>query len=152
MPSDGSSLLFKAVPKPLRFGSAEKRALKNFAQRLSLRVGDGYPFCCLITNDEALRLLNRDFRNKDYPTDVLSFPRTAPADELGEIAISAERAAEQAQKYGHELLDEVRVLMLHGVLHLAGMDHERDNGEMKRAERKLRLEFGLPTGLIVRAK
>ena len=70
---------------------------------------------------------------------------------LGEIAISADRAAEQAREFGHSRLDEIRILMLHGVLHLLGMDHETDRGRMARAEARWRRKLDLPTGLIARA-
>lgn len=119
---------------------------------MSERVGQSRAFCCLVTSDEELRRLNREFLNQDYPTDVLSFPAAEEGGELGELAISIERADAQARQYEHALLDELRVLMLHGVLHLRGMDHERDRGEMARAERKLRKELGLPNGLIARAR
>jgi probable rRNA maturation factor len=151
MSSEGSSLLFRNIPKSLRLGSEHKRALKVFAQTLSDRVAGGRPFCCLVANDEMLRQLNRDFLNADYATDVLSFPSATDGNGLGELAISVERASEQAQRYGHDLLDELRVLMLHGVLHLAGMDHERDKGKMARIERKLRFELNLPSTLTARA-
>jgi probable rRNA maturation factor len=150
MSSEGSSLLFKAIPVELRFQPDEKRELRRFTKHLSKRVADGRSFCCLLTNDETLRKLNSQFRQLDQPTDVLSFPVNSYDGDIGELAISVERAAAQAQRYGHGLLDEVRILMLHGVLHLAGMDHQRDRGEMARAERKLRVEFGLPNGLIGR--
>src|SRR6185312_6268336 len=137
MSPEGSSLVFRAVPKSLRLAAGDKAKLKTFANELSRRAGGGRPFCCLLADDETLRGLNREFRKKDYTTDVLSFPAISPSSELGELAISIERAAEQARQYGHALLDEVRILMVHGVLHLAGMDHETDRGEMARAERKL---------------
>lgn len=152
MSPEGSSLLFRAIPKSLQLGAEHKRTLGAFAQTLSNRIAGGRPFCCLVANDKMLRQLNRDFRNADYATDVLSFPNATNGDALGELAISVERASEQAQSYGHALLDELRILMLHGVLHLAGMDHERDNGKMARAERKLRLELNLPSTLITRAR
>ncbi len=85
----------------------------------------------------------------DYATDVLSFPSAGNGD-LGELAISAERAAVQAEHFGHSRLDEIRVLMLHGVLHLTGLDHERDRGKMARAEGRWRTEFQLPGTLIAR--
>lgn len=151
MSSEGSSLVYRAIPKSLRLGTGDKAKLKIFANKLSDRVGGGRPFCCLLADDTTLLGLNREFRKKDYPADVLSFPAFSPSSDLGEIAISVERAAEQARQYGHVLLDEIRILMLHGVLHLAGMDHETDRGEMARAERKLRLDFGLPASLIARA-
>lgn len=152
MSPEGSSLLFQGIPASLRFQPEQKRVLQRFAKHLSKRIADGRSFCCLLTNDEALQRLNSQFRHLDQPTDVLSFPRIAANGELGELAISVERAAGQARQYGHGLLDEVRILMLHGVLHLVGMDHERDRGEMERVERKLRTEFGLPDGLIARAR
>ena len=71
---------------------------------------------------------------------------------LGEMAISVERAKEQANEFGHTLEDEIEILMLHGVLHLMGMDHERDSGRMRRAETQWRKTLGLPGGLIERAQ
>jgi probable rRNA maturation factor len=98
--------------------------------------------------------LNREFLRRDYATDVLSFPSNAQAGEgsLGEIAISAQKAAQQARQFGHSVEDEIRILMLHGVLHLTGMDHERDAGRMGRAEARWRQKLGLPAGLIERAR
>ncbi len=95
---------------------------------------------CLITDDRELRALNRRFLRKDFATDVLSFPSSieTPNGEAGEIAISLDRAAAQAAELGHSVEEELRILMLHGVLHLAGMDHETDSGEMARAEARWR--------------
>ncbi|HEY6992057.1 MAG TPA: rRNA maturation RNase YbeY [Bryobacteraceae bacterium] len=121
--------------------------MSHFARDLSQAITAGRPFNCLITDDSELQRLNRTFLKNDYPTDVLSF---ANGDALGEIAISAERAAAQAQSFGHSLLDEIRILMLHGLLHLSGMDHEKDRGEMARAEAHCRGKFGLPQTLIAR--
>ncbi len=98
---------------------------------------------CLIATDEELQTLNQEFCGKNYATDVLSFP---PDD----IAISFDRAAAQAAELGHTVEDELRILILHGLLHLAGMDHERDGGAMKRAEARWRKRLGLPSGLIER--
>jgi probable rRNA maturation factor len=99
-----------------------------------------------------MQSLNSRFRKKDIPTDVLSFP--APhnlADKIsGDIAISAEIAQDNAKCLGHSGIEEIQILVLHGVLHLAGLDHERDNGEMARKEMRLRRTLGLPTGLIER--
>ena len=106
----------------------------------------------LLADDATLRQLNNSFRGKDKPTDVLSFP--APADfakqHAGDLAISLETAARQSAAYGHTLRDEVRILLLHGLLHLSGEDHETDNGEMAAREATLRLELKLPTTLIER--
>lgn len=146
-----STVLFKALPVPLKFTSPEKRLLSNFSQILSQHVVEGRPFTTLITNDRELQKLNRQFLGHDYPTDVLSFPSPALSPDLGELAISIERADAQARAFGHSRVDEVRILMLHGLLHLAGMDHERDRGSMARAEKKWRLHFELPQTLISRA-
>jgi probable rRNA maturation factor len=151
MSSDGSLLVFRDVPAHLRLGTAEKKELRNFAKDLSDRVAPGRPFCCLISSDNELQRLNREFLHHDYPTDVLSFPAGEQGGDLGDLAISIERAEIQARQYRHRVLDELRILMLHGVLHLTGMDHEGDRGEMARAERKFRKELGLPDGLIARA-
>ena len=99
-------------------------------------VAGGRRFSCLLTDDRELRRLNREFLGKDYPTDVLSFPEPGPDDFLGEMAISVERAEEQARSRGHRLEEEIGILMLHGVLHLLGMDHESDRGRMARAEKR----------------
>ncbi|MGA2599779.1 MAG: rRNA maturation RNase YbeY [Bryobacteraceae bacterium] len=108
------------------------------------------PFNALIANDAELRRLNKQFRKKDYATDVLSFPSIEPEKSLGELAISWDRAKAQASEYGHTVSDEIRILMLHGVLHLAGMDHEKDHGEMARAEIRWRKRLNLPASLIER--
>lgn len=105
----------------------------------------------LIAGDAELRRLNRTFRRKDRPTDVLSFPSIVDG-EAGDIAISAQAAARQARGLGHSLPDEIKVLVLHGVLHLAGYDHEEDAGEMARKEQRLRRRLGLPRSLTERAK
>ena len=83
---------------------------------------------------------------------LLSFPSGGKEGVLGEIAISLDRAREQAAEYGHDAAAEVRILMLHGLLHLLGMDHEQDNGEMTRTERRWRKRFGLPPALIERTR
>jgi probable rRNA maturation factor len=106
----------------------------------------------MITSSRELRSLNRQFRGKDKPTDVLSFPALPGwADgQAGDVAISADIAAQNARALGHSPADEVKILVLHGVLHLAGYDHEQDSGEMARKEDKLRQLLGLPIGLIER--
>jgi probable rRNA maturation factor len=128
-----------------------RAALRGFASELQHTVAGGRPFDILITRDAELRRLNREFLGHDYPTDVLSFPSGARDGFLGEIAISVDRAREQAAEQGHGADVELRILMLHGVLHLTGMDHERDGGRMRRAEARWRKQFGQPSGLIERA-
>lgn len=144
------TLLFRAIPPPFRFTADEKRNIKRFARDLAARVADGYTFTCLFTSDGELRRLNKAFLGHDYPTDVLSFPSSGGMG-LGEMAISVERADAQAIEFGHTRMDEVRLLMLHGVLHLTGLDHEIDKGEMKQTEQKWRSEFELPSALTARA-
>jgi probable rRNA maturation factor len=102
-----------------------------------------------IVADARVHALNRRYRRKDAPTDVLSFP----SDErgyLGDVVIAAGVARRQARAAGHSLQAEIRVLALHGLLHLLGYDHERDDGRMARLERRLRRRGGLPEGLIER--
>ena len=150
MSVDGSTVLFGATPSQLKFSPEDKRALRRFARELERRVVDGKTFHCLITSDREMQRLNHDFMGHDYPTDVLSFRGMDGYGGLGDIAVSSERARAQAQAFGHEHLDEIRILMLHGVLHLSGMDHEHDGGEMDSAEQRWRAEFGLPATLIAR--
>jgi probable rRNA maturation factor len=107
----------------------------------------------LLTTDAAIRKLNRQFRGKDKATDVLSFSAEGIGAEkiAGDLAISLPTARKQAVEQNHSLLTEIKVLILHGLLHLAGHDHESDNGKMARRERLLRTKLGLPQGLIERA-
>jgi len=133
-------------------GEVRPVALTRFARKLQREVARGRRFDCLLTGDAGLRKLNRQFRGKDAATDVLSFPLEAGAGGLGDIAISLARARAQGRRFGHSTECEVRVLMLHGVLHLMGMDHETDGGRMARAERRWRTRLGLPDGLIERVR
>lgn len=106
----------------------------------------------LLTSDAEIRRLNRQFRGKNKATDVLSFPAGGPAagEIAGDLAISVPTARRQAAGQGHSLAIEIKVLMLHGLLHLAGYDHEADQGQMARRERLLRARLNLPQGLIER--
>jgi probable rRNA maturation factor len=144
--SPGDSCVLFHVPAR----GLSRRALRDFAKQLQQQVAARRPFCCLIADDTELRRLNKQFRKKDYPTDVLSFPPADPNGSLGDVAISWDRARAQAAEHEHAVDDEIRILMLHGVLHLAGMDHEKDGGEMARAEILWRKRLNLPTGLIER--
>jgi probable rRNA maturation factor len=129
---------FRRTPATL-----DRAAIENFAQTLSKRLR--VEFTCLLTTDAELKQLNRKFRGKDYATDVLSFTGTQ------ELAISYQRARAQAAEFSHSVEDEIRILILHGVLHLLGMDHETDNGAMARREAIWRRKLGLPNSLIQRA-
>jgi probable rRNA maturation factor len=110
----------------------------------------------LITTSGDMRSLNDRFRGKDKPTDVLSFPTEHSSSAVrrspfaGEIAISADIALDNARRLGHSAATEVRVLILHGILHLAGFDHERDNGQMAVKEASLRRALRLPSSLTER--
>jgi probable rRNA maturation factor len=111
----------------------------------------------LVTNNSELRALNRRFRGADKATDVLSFPsphveRSKARRVAGEVAISADIARENARLMGHTPANEVKILALHGILHLAGYDHERDHGEMARKEIRLRQQLKLEAGLIERTQ
>lgn len=142
--SDDNIVLFRRAPVELDRGQ-----VKRFARAMREQVAGGAPFQCLVTDDRELRRLNREFLGKDYATDVLSFPEH---DALGEMAISAHRAREQAASFGHSIEDEICILMLHGLLHLMGMDHETDRGKMARAEAAWRARLALPAGLIERVR
>jgi probable rRNA maturation factor len=121
--------------------------LQRFARRAQTLARVKGEVDILISSNKRLRDLNRRFRRKDKATDVLSFPRPSG----GDIAISAQIAFENAQRYGHSLASELKILVLHGMLHLAGYDHESDNGRMARAESRLRSQLKLPASLIDRA-
>lgn len=152
-----SSVIFDVASREALGRRVTRRSLREFAETLESRVARGRSFDCLISGDAELRRLNRHYRKKDYATDVLSFPASnaavpKPEKTLGELAISADRALAQARDCGHALGDELRILMLHGLLHLTGLDHETDDGKMARAESRWRKTFGLPDGLIERAR
>ena len=107
--------------------------------------------CIALVSASRMRALNRQFRGKDKTTDVLSFP----SDErgfLGDIVIASGVAKQQAQAAGHPVQTEIRVLALHGLLHLLGYDHEQDEGTMARTEARLRKKAGLKEGLIERGR
>ncbi len=147
MPDSEPLVLFRRAPPGLG-----RRALEEFAGELRARLTGGREFRCLLTNDAALQRLNHQFLGKNYPTDVLSFPAEAGDGALGEMAISVERAAAQARDFHHSVEEEIRILMLHGVLHLMGMDHESDRGKMARAEAAWRMRLALPAGVIERVR
>lgn len=129
-----------------------KATLTNFLRKAQCAVGLDGEVTVLLTSDPAIRKLNRQFRGKDKATDVLSFPAEGPAAMgiAGDLAISVPTAERQAAVQCHSLVLELRVLILHGLLHLAGYDHETDSGQMARRERRLREMLCLPVGLIER--
>lgn len=156
----------RAVRVPLRqltdFLARARHALRLPADALTV---------CLVTNAQMARW-NRAYRGKNGPTDVLSFladtpvqrrirnpirapkrkfakdrvsfaPFTSAASYLGDIAIAPALARDNARRFGRTLNNELRVLILHGILHLMGYDHETDNGQMERRERRLRHALGI---------
>ncbi|HTA78021.1 MAG TPA: rRNA maturation RNase YbeY [Terracidiphilus sp.] len=130
------------------------RVLARFLTQAQAAVRLRGRISVLLTTDKAIRRLNRRFREIDKATDVLSFPADAafPGQEkvAGDLAISVPTARRQCAACGHSLGVELKVLILHGLLHLAGYDHETDSGQMARRERALRAKLGLPQGLIER--
>jgi probable rRNA maturation factor len=145
----------KLPAKQLRLPSTRSltRTLAQFLKQAQAAVRLHGQVTVLLTNDAAMRDLNHRFRGKDKATDVLSFPASnlIRNQEKGDVAISVETARKQSVGLGHSLATEIKVLMLHGLLHLAGYDHENDGGEMQRREQRLRARLGLPPGLIERS-
>jgi probable rRNA maturation factor len=126
--------------------------LDRFVTRAKRGTGLRGSVTVLVTTSRELRRLNQRFRGKDTPTDVLSFPpvHLAAKGFAGDVAISADIAAQNARRLGHSAAEEIKILALHGVLHLSGYDHETDKGTMARREERLRKQLGLPVGLIER--
>lgn len=124
------------------------RGLAAWLARIAPAAARG-EMCIALVSDRRMRALNRQFRGKDAVTDVLSFP-SDDRGFLGDVVIAAGVAARQAREAGHSLATELKVLSLHGLLHLLGHDHETDNGAMARLEQRLRKKAGLPHGLIER--
>ena len=121
----------------------DPNAWTTFAEKALKAIGNsGTSATIAFVSDSSIRKLNRQFRNIDKATDVLSFPADEP-ENLGDVAISVETAAKQAEENGLEFNDEIAQLILHGLLHLSGYDHETDNGEMNRLELRLRKKLGI---------
>jgi len=148
-----------------RVPDLSKLALERFVARARQAAGLEGTVDVLVTSSSEMKALNRRFRGKDKATDVLSFPAAAdnavkrgnvrkpsPNQFAGEIAISAEIASQNARELSHSAAKEVKILVLHGLLHLRGYDHERDHGQMARRENRLRTRLGLPSGLIERTQ
>jgi probable rRNA maturation factor len=157
-------------------GRTIDRRLASWLSRVAPRRARG-TVSVAIVSDARVRALNRQYRRIDHPTDVLSFPGNSPPQRargtrrpysratlnsassaassavenfLGDIVIARGMARRQAREAGHSEATEMKVLALHGLLHLLGYDHERDNGAMARLERRLRRRGGLREGLIER--
>jgi len=139
-------ILKKQVP------GMDESALTRFVAQSKRSVRLTGTINVLVTNSRELKRLNRQFLGKDRATDVLSFPTARiPANAItGDIAIAADIAQQNARRLGHTSAEEIKILVLHGMLHLAGYDHERDDGKMAREEKRLRKSLRLPLGLIER--
>jgi probable rRNA maturation factor len=129
---------------------ANNSQINTFLRAAQRAVGIRGEVNVLIASNDKMRRLNRDFRGKDKTTDVLSFPAAQNGNIAGDIAICRDIARQNAKALGHSLTTEVKILLLHGLLHLAGHDHESDNGEMAALEQRLRAKLKLPLGLIER--
>jgi probable rRNA maturation factor len=132
---------------------ATSTMLERFLARAQRAAGLRGEVNVLIAGSREIRELNRRYRGQPKATDVLSFPSDGGAGKgfAGDMAISADLAAQSARRLGHAPAVELKILMLHGILHLAGYDHERDNGRMAGREERLRTQLGLPTALIARS-
>jgi probable rRNA maturation factor len=150
LPKRSTSAAKTATPRKQRIPTT--RTLARFLRQAQSAVKLGGHVTVLLTTDAAIRRLNRQFRGKNKATDVLSFPAavSGPLNIAGDLAISIPIARRQAEERGHSLAIEIKVLTLHGLLHLAGFDHEKDSGEMARREQRLRAQLRLPHGLIER--
>jgi probable rRNA maturation factor len=131
--------------------------IARFVERARRLIGMRESVNVLVTSSAHIKSLNRKFRRLDEPTDVLSFPTLQVGvlgvkPTAGDVVISAEIARENANRLGHSLEHEVKILVLHGILHLAGFDHEHDAGQMARKESRLRRQLNLETALIERTE
>ncbi len=153
MPDSGTSSWIALVILQKRVVGLTELALDRFVARARRAAGLRAAVNVLVTSNAELRELNRRFRGKDQATDVLSFPALPGLTPryAGDIAISAEIAVHNARTLGHTAAEEIKILALHGILHLRGYDHERDRGKMARREEKLRRDLRLPVALIERA-
>lgn len=122
----------------------DTKTWETFGARAVEAVGKaGSSATIAFVSDRAMRQLNQQFRGVNKATDVLSFPAEDDESTLGDIAISVDTAAAQAKENGLTFDEEVAQLILHGLLHLSGYDHETDNGEMNRLELRLRRKLGI---------
>ena len=155
------ALLFALVSKKFghsviiiqkRTAELSQSGLERFVSRAKRAAGLAGELNVKITSSRELRRLNQRFRGNNAPTDVLSFPAIHGRSNgfAGDVAISADIAAANARRLGHSTAQELKILALHGILHLAGYDHERDNGRMAAKEARLRKQLALPVGLIER--
>ena len=136
--------MIEVVNRQRRF-KVDTESWTTFATKALAAIGKGESSATIaFVSDKRIRALNRQFRGIDKATDVLSFPADGPDESnLGDIAISTETAARQAKENGLSFDGEIAQLILHGLLHLSGYDHETDNGEMNRLELRLRRKLNI---------
>ena len=150
--SDGEQRL-RVLVADERGRSVPANGLASWLRRVAPARARGTVSIALVS-DDRIRALNRTYRRKNHATDVLSFPTNARDSRvepfLGDIVIARGVAKRQAREVGHSEATELRVLALHGLLHLLGYDHEQDDGRMARVERRLRRKGGLRQGLTER--
>lgn len=133
-----------ALQNPNRYPEARPALWRAWLGALLAELApDADSFGVRFASDRELRRFNRELRGKDYATDVLSFPgeETFDGRHLGDVLISVPVARRQAAERGHTVDRELQILLLHGVLHCLGHDHETDGGKMERLERKLARQF-----------
>ena len=112
-------------------------------------------FELIVVDNDTIQSINKEYRNIDKPTDVLSFPLDVSCEGMpiiGSIIISSDKVIEMAKEFNHSILDEFKLLLIHGLLHLIGYDHETDNGEMREKEGEIIKHFNLPKSLIIRVE
>jgi probable rRNA maturation factor len=132
------------VQNPCQYREAGARRLRPWLVELVASLVDAAPsFVVRFVSDREMRQLNRLYRNQDHTTDVLSFPgeESPEGDHVGDVVISVPTARTQAHRAGHGIETELKILMLHGLLHCLGYDHETDGGEMEALERDLRRKW-----------
>jgi probable rRNA maturation factor len=145
----GPECMIEVLNRQRRHTVNAKRWREFGTEALRVIGADNRDATIVFVSDSAIRKLNRQFRGKNSATDVLSFPsqpesfETDAETNLGEIVISLDRAQAQAKENGLTDVNEVEQVILHGLLHLCGYDHETDNGEMNRLELKLRKKLGI---------
>ena len=137
-PPDGLRVVLLNRQRRRRVNAARLRRVLRARPRRSASAGE---LALVLAGDRLLHRLNRDYRDKDRPTDVLSFPGDGGEGGLGDIVISVETAERNARGLGRSLPQELDVLALHGFLHVLGHDHETDDGTMQRLERRLRRQL-----------
>ena len=141
MTAELTSISEVVLQNPCQYPEAGARRLRPWIEELlGALAPDGSGLVVRFVSDREMRQLNRSFRQKDKTTDVLSFPggMTADGHHLGDVVISVPVARRQASEARHSIDRELKVLILHGLLHCLGHDHETDNGEMERLEKRLR--------------